>query len=138
LKPVKDKDLSPVHKRINTNKYSGNYGYKANKKPFIKRGMSLERCFALNKISNDNTSLLRAQSQTFFGSSSEESYTSSRPQSGDTQKNQRSKNTGYLSSDDSHSQEKFYNRDYTKPLPPCYRKTFSSNDSAYSSHNSEK
>jgi len=136
LKPVKNSEHSLTQKPKNSNKYSGNYGPKMTNSSVVKRGMSLERSFTSKKM-NQSFTLCRTQSQVFVGSSSEESYTSSRPQSGFEFNKMRC--GAYVSSDESHNPEN--KRDYTRPLPPSYKKltNISSNtDSAYSSHNSER
>jgi len=142
LKPVKKvEQLFRKQTTENHNKYSGNYGPKSQPKQINRRGMSLERSFVTEKINTD-TFLSRTQSQSFIGSSSEDSYTSSRPPSGFDYIRAQTRCPVYLSSDDSNNAElKLKTRDYTKPLPPTYRKPFnisSNNDSAYSSHNSER
>jgi len=158
------------------NKYSGNYGSKTTPTPGTapgKRGMSLDRV-SRGRLSQNGygygqtTGLVRAQSQANItgNSSSEDSYTSARPYSGFGFNNGNTrvrKPSGgsvsgrypnyEVSPDESPPPQRrtaYQNgdRDYTRPLPPTYRRQgrsrvadpspsrHSYHDSAYSSHSS--
>jgi len=112
-----------------------------------RRGKSLERSQPKKGSDRKNSSLLmRTQSQTFVCSSSEDSYSSSRPQSGiDYNRDSNDSYVVYLSSDESPIYDSNSNsRDYSKPLPPSYRSRKNLYgqstlcDSAYSSHSSDR
>jgi len=157
------------------NKYSGNYGVRngaSNGTSIGKRGMSLDRLNRGRQSQNgygygQTTGLVRAQSQANItgNSSSEDSYTSARPYSGFGYNNgntrSRKPSGGSVSGrypnyevspDDSPPMQRrnaYQNgdRDYTRPLPPTYRRQTRSradpspsrhsyHDSAYSSHSS--
>lgn len=159
------------------NKYSGNYGPRtgapANGTSIGKRGMSLDRVSRGRQSQNgygygQTTGLVRAQSQANItgNSSSEDSYTSARPYSGFgfNSGNTRSRKPSggsvsgrypnyEVSPDESPPMQRrtaYQNgdRDYTRPLPPTYRRQgrsrvadpspsrHSYHDSAYSSHSS--
>jgi len=159
------------------NKYSGNYGPRtgapANGTVIGKRGMSLDRVSRGRQSQNgygygQTTGLVRAQSQANItgNSSSEDSYTSARPYSGFGYNNgntrSRKPSGGSVSGrypnyevspDESPPMQRragYQNgdRDYTRPLPPTYRRQgrsrvadpspsrHSYHDSAYSSHSS--
>jgi len=159
------------------NKYSGNYGVRngpSNASSIGKRGMSLDRLNRGRQSQNGYgygqtpTGLVRAQSQANItgNSSSEDSYTSARPYSGFGYNNgntrSRKPSGGSVSGrypnyevspEDSPPMQRrngYQNgdRDYTRPLPPTYRRQARSrvadpspsrhsyHDSAYSSHSS--
>jgi len=159
------------------NKYSGNYGVRngqSNASSIAKRGMSLDRLNRGRQSQNGYgygqtpTGLVRAQSQANItgNSSSEDSYTSARPYSGFGYNNgntrSRKPSGGSVSGrypnyevspEDSPPMQRrnaYQNgdRDYTRPLPPTYRRQARSrvadpspsrhsyHDSAYSSHSS--
>jgi len=159
------------------NKYSGNYGPRtgapADGTVIGKRGMSLDRVSRGRQSQNgygygQTTGLVRAQSQANItgNSSSEDSYTSARPYSGFGYNNgnarSRKPSGGSVSGrypnyevspDESPPMQRragYQNgdRDYTRPLPPTYRRQgrsrvadpspsrHSYHDSAYSSHSS--
>merc|ERR1712098_909242 len=157
------------------NKYSGNYGVRngaSNGTSTGTRGMSLDRLNRGRQSQNgygygQTTGLVRAQSQANItgNSSSEDSYTSARPYSGFGYNNgntrSRKPSGGSVSGrypnyevspDDSPPMQRrnaYQNgdRDYTRPLPPTYRRQTRSradpspsrhsyHDSAYSSHSS--
>merc|ERR1712106_101743 len=160
------------------NKYSGNYGPRtgapANGTVIGKRGMSLDRVSRGRQSQHgygygQTTGLVRAQSQANItgNSSSEDSYTSARPYSGFGYNNgntrSRKPSGGSVSGrypnyevspDESPPMQRragYQNgdRDYTRPLPPTYRRQgrsrvadpspsrHSYHDSAYSSHSSD-
>jgi hypothetical protein len=166
-----------VSRNNSYNKYSGNYGARngaaTNGTSIGKRGMSLDRVSKGRQSQNgygygQTTGLVRAQSQANItgNSSSEDSYTSARPYSGFGYNNgntrSRKPSGGSVSGrypnyevspDDSPPIQRrngYQNgdRDYTRPLPPTYRRQgrsrvadpspsrHSYHDSAYSSHSS--
>jgi len=167
-----------VSRNNSYNKYSGNYGFRANGgtpgngTQYGKRGMSLDRNKGRNSQLGYSQSMTRAHSQANIGnSSSEDSYTGSRPYSGmdyhgsgnlrsrkqsGGSTNGRNYNNYEMSPEESPpSQRKNYqtlsrDRDYTRPMPPTYRRQksmsriadpspsrHSYHDSAYSSHSSQ-
>lgn len=165
-----------VSRNNSYNKYSGNYGPRAstqNGTSIGKRGMSLDRVSRGRQSQNgygygQTSGLVRAQSQANItgNSSSEDSYTSARPYSGFGFNNGNSRvrkpsggsvNGRYanyeVSPDESPPLQRrngYQNgdRDYSRPLPPTYRRQgrsrvadpspsrHSYHDSAYSSHSS--
>ena len=166
-----------VSRNNSYNKYSGNYGPKAMSSSYSKRGMSLDRSKSRSSGAGLSGSMTRAHSQANIGhSSSEDSYTGSRPYSGlgqyHSSGNMRSRRQsggsgggGQMSrsaydqgspEESPPSQRKNYQtlsrdtRDYTRPMPPTYRRQksmsrisdpspsrHSYHDSAYSSHSSQ-
>ena len=128
------------------NKYSGNYGPRAGQGAgqYGKRGMSLDRSKGRGDSRLGYTSLSRAHSQANLGSSSEDSYPGSRPYSGlgySASGNLRNRKpsgsgsqggltrSGYVEpvspEDSPPAARKSYQtlgRDYTRPMPPAYRR----------------
>ena len=128
------------------NKYSGNYGPRAGQGAgqYGKRGMSLDRSKGRGDSRLGYTPLSRAHSQANLGSSSEDSYPGSRPYSGlgySASGNLRNRKpsgsgsqggltrSGYVEpvspEDSPPAARKSYQtlgRDYTRPMPPAYRR----------------
>lgn len=178
VEAVNNEVRTPLYKqnvsRTNSyNKYSGNYGPKAMSTSYGKRGMSLDRSKGRNSSLGYSQSMTRAHSQANIGhSSSEDSFSGSRPYSGmgyNSSGNLRTRrqsgsssvarqygNYDQMSPEESPpSQRKTYqtlsrDRDYSRPMPPTYRRQksmsrisdpspsrHSYHDSAYSSHSSQ-